>query len=241
MDNDNYYAAFLDGEASDDESSDYSDYVPPEPGGNSDDLDLDSNDMMDVDDLTRHSSMRFPEVAMVDKVRKVFDVMDGLGINLTVFLDAVSWGNSECIVDARIRSQRTALMGSRALPLILARWWKPPRSKGSKDRRPVGGKATMEEFASKCIQSILNDELVATSAIFRSESGHGYDVSEKELTSIVFKEVISTAKEYAPTLWSILDGLASTPAQQARNKHKNPDKVLCHSWVTIFLLTSFDI
>jgi hypothetical protein len=62
---------------------------------------------------------------IVNKVCKVLDVMKRLGLNLTLFLDAVSWGDSECIANPTIRIARTGLMTSTELPSILRRWWKP--------------------------------------------------------------------------------------------------------------------
>lgn len=158
------------------------------------------------------------------KVRTVIDVMESVGLNLISFLDAVSWGDPECIADAKIRAQRSALMTSKTLPSILHRWWHPPRSKGSKDRRPAGARLAMESFASDCMKHMLSEELHAVASLFQSDLG-GYDVSEKELTGIVFQEVISRARQCAPTLWAMLYNLACSSKQHARNTHKNPDKV----------------
>ena len=34
---------------------------------------------------------------LVDKIQYIFGVMDQLGINLTIFLDVVSWGDGDCM------------------------------------------------------------------------------------------------------------------------------------------------
>jgi hypothetical protein len=70
------------------------------------------------------------EGSLVEKVVKVLDGMEDLGINLTIFLDALSWGDAACISNATVRYARTGLMKSKELPLILHRWWKPPRAAG---------------------------------------------------------------------------------------------------------------
>ena len=62
----------------------------------------------------------------MEKVVKVLDVMADLGINLSIFLDALSWGDATCISDTKVRYARTGLMKSKELPLILRQWWKPP-------------------------------------------------------------------------------------------------------------------
>ncbi|KAG5645939.1 hypothetical protein DXG03_004729 [Asterophora parasitica] len=50
------------------------------------------------------------------KVAYVLCVMDSVGINLPIFLDALSWGDKGCILDGKIRYERTALMTSVELP-----------------------------------------------------------------------------------------------------------------------------
>jgi hypothetical protein len=44
------------------------------------------------------------EGQVIDKVREVLHVMAKLGINLTLFLDAVSWGDPACIADPKVRA-----------------------------------------------------------------------------------------------------------------------------------------
>ena len=46
--------------------------------------------------------------SLVVPIRHVLVVMDGMGINLPIFLDALSWGDPECIQDAKIRYARSA-------------------------------------------------------------------------------------------------------------------------------------
>ncbi|OAX34726.1 hypothetical protein K503DRAFT_645542, partial [Rhizopogon vinicolor AM-OR11-026] len=58
------------------------------------------------------------------KVEYILRCMDDVGLNLPIFLDLVSWGNPDCITNAKIRYERTALMVSEELPSILRRWHK---------------------------------------------------------------------------------------------------------------------
>jgi hypothetical protein len=66
----------------------------------------------------------------------------------------------------------------------------------------------------------------------------GEDITEKALTSLVFKKMIEDMKDKAPTLWKLLRNMAYTPDQQKRNTEKNPDKVSAFIQVnkTILLL-----
>ena len=54
-----------------------------------------------------------------EKVHKVLDYINLLGMSLPLFLDALSWGDKGCIRDEKIKAARTALMGSAQLSGIL--------------------------------------------------------------------------------------------------------------------------
>jgi hypothetical protein len=73
---------------------------------------------------------------IVDKVCHVLYVIEELGLNLTSFLDAVSWGDPKCTSNPVIYNVRTGLMMSTELPSILRCWWRPPRVQGSSHSRP---------------------------------------------------------------------------------------------------------
>jgi hypothetical protein len=148
--------------------------------------------------------------------------MDRLGINVPIFLDALSWGDAGCIQDAKVRYARSSLMNSKELPHILRCWWRPPRSAG-KNKRARGAGPTMESFAAECTQHILNWELEAIATYLVSPMGE--DITEETLTSLVFSEVIEDMKNDALTLWQLLRTMAYIPDQQKQNTEKNPDKV----------------
>lgn len=79
-------------------------------------------------------------------VEQTTAMMEATGINLPIYLDALSWGHAKCTKDPSIRYQRSALMHSRELPGILERWRKPPHRSAS-ITRPAGATQTMNEFA----------------------------------------------------------------------------------------------
>ena len=58
---------------------------------------------------------------VVKKVVQILNTMKSLGMDLASFLDALSWGNGECIKDSTIRGARTQLMKSNKLPCILSK------------------------------------------------------------------------------------------------------------------------
>ncbi|KAJ7938842.1 hypothetical protein B0H13DRAFT_1496236, partial [Mycena leptocephala] len=111
-------------------------------------------------------------------VKMILALMDGIGINVPIFLDALSWGDAACTLDAKIRYERSALLNSTELPNILQRWWKPPRRPGSKKARPKGATAAMQNFAFNCSLQVLELELENLADIFKSPAGP--DVTEEE-------------------------------------------------------------
>ena len=152
------------------DSSSNSDYVPSEADGESDD-----------GIHTMHSeSFNLavgPDSKVAGKVIKVLEFMEELGINLTTFLDAVSWGNEMCISSSKVCTARTGPMNSEKLPTILSQWWKPPRVSGTGNPRLKGAGMVMESFALRCCHAIADCELERLAVLF--ESPPGEDVAEE--------------------------------------------------------------
>lgn len=160
---------------------------------------------------------------LVDKIQHIFQVMDSLGINLIIFLDAVSWGDSECTANSKVWYEQSGLMRSDELPHILRHWWRPPRSSASNKKRPCAASDVMEKFSSECFREVVDRELCVVGSVFRSPAGE--DVKEETLTGFSFKEVIPSVRHLAPNLWSALHGLAYTKSQITSKTRKNPEKV----------------
>ena len=148
--------------------------------------------------------------------------MSTVNLDLTGFLDALSWGDCSCFNDPKIRYARSTLLKSECLPIILHHWWKPLRTPGLHNKRPNGTTETMQNFASTCLKEIYVKELDNLSESFSSPAG---DVTEEDLKSTHFVDAIQKAQEKAPHLWSVLHGLSTTKKQVTQNTHKKPDKV----------------
>lgn len=148
--------------------------------------------------------------------------MSKIGLSLAGFLDAVSWGDSDCTSDSQIRAARTSLMNSPRLPGILHRWWKPPRSSASHKSRSVAARPVMEEFAHRCLRETIDDELEKAAELFKSSD----DASEAFFVQISFCRLSDDLQAAAPTLWSLLRRSAYTEKQEKRNTHKNPSKII---------------
>ncbi|KAH7925761.1 hypothetical protein BV22DRAFT_1160019 [Leucogyrophana mollusca] len=161
------------------------------------------------------------------KVEAVLHYMNSLGLNLPIFLDLLSWGDHECITNAKIRYERTALMVSEELPSILERWHTPPRSKGSTDSRARAAKQPLEQFALSCTIKAVEAELEAVKDIMRCPED---DLSIDGLTSFFVEDMLLKLSTPGfggtPKLWALLRCLTQTQRQRERNTSKNPDLML---------------
>ncbi|KAJ7909186.1 hypothetical protein B0H13DRAFT_2014863 [Mycena leptocephala] len=166
-----------------------------------------------------------PLGARAQKIWKILVFMDGQGITLANLLDGISWEDEECTQNAKIRVDRTQLLNSAELPAILRRWWKPPRSRSGKKKRPKGARAVMQNFAFDCSQQILEEEMEQLVKAFKSPAGD--DVKEEHLTGISFPQMVARVKKIAPNLWVVLSRLARSQSQQERSPMKNPTNVSC--------------
>ena len=162
---------------------------------------------------------------IADRVQNVLEFMSTVNLDLTSFLDALSWGDPSCFNDSKIRYVRSTLLKSECLLIILHHWWKPLRTPGSHNKRPDGATEIMQKFASTCLEEIYMyvKELNNLSESFSSPAGD--DITEEDLKSTNFVDAIQKAQEKAPNLWSVLYGLSMTKKQVTWNTHKKPDKV----------------
>ncbi|KAJ7080894.1 hypothetical protein B0H15DRAFT_786779 [Mycena belliarum] len=139
---------------------------------------------------------------------------------LPLFLDALSWGNPECISDRTCIYARTSLMVSDELPGILARWYKPPRPSGAK---PAGARTPLEHFALNTVCASIDRGMKLSAPLFLSPPE---ELSEEHLTTFDFASFKSQVKTGNSMLWEVIRHAAYSPLQESRNKHKDPDMVV---------------
>ncbi|KAI6137950.1 hypothetical protein BKA82DRAFT_4333663 [Pisolithus tinctorius] len=128
---------------------------------------------------------------IAEKVLTVLPCMDSVGLNLPLFLDFLSWGDQECIVNAKIRYECTALMVSKELPGILECWRSPPQASCSST-------AVMEEFAFSCVGEVVEKELQGIQELAMCPSD---EVSDSGLTRFLIKDIV--LKLSSPALGSM--------------------------------------
>ena len=160
------------------------------------------------------------------KIRTVLSCMESVGLNLPLFLDFLSWGDQECIVNAKIRYERTMLMVSEELPGVLEWWRSPPRSTGGKNLRPKGVRLVMEEFAFSCVTEVVEKELQGIEELAMCLSN---EVSDDRLTCFLIEDMVlklsSPAVGSTPKLWALLQKV-SQMKQQVRKSTKKPSDLV---------------
>jgi hypothetical protein len=139
---------------------------------------------------------------VAERVRKVLDFMSTVNLDLTGFLDALSWGDPSCFNEPKIRYARSSFLKRQRLPIILHHWWKPLRTPGSHNKRPDGATETMQNFALTCLGELYVKELDNLSESFSSPAGD--DISEEDLKSTHFVDAIQNAREKAPHLFACI-------------------------------------
>ncbi|KAI0054416.1 hypothetical protein BV25DRAFT_1922704 [Artomyces pyxidatus] len=160
---------------------------------------------------------------LVDKVRRTLQFMDTQGINLPIFLDALSWGDQACIQDSKIMYERSGLMHSEELPGIIRRWYKPPRAPGSHGARANAAAIPMQTFAVECVHELLDAELSRSQDLMRPPAD---GLSDKSLTGFSIDEKISDLRKPGgvPLLWSLVRRLL-VRRNAAEPSRKDPNKV----------------
>ncbi|KAI0630349.1 hypothetical protein C8Q77DRAFT_1219914 [Trametes polyzona] len=174
---------------------------------------------------TRAKQRQLGSASKLERVRNILKCMDNNGMNLPMFLDALSWGDEDCVNDPKVRYERTALMVSEELPHILKRWYRAPRTSTSRAHyvRPAGARKALEEFAMDCAAEILDRELESTAHLFRSPED---SLSEAALTSFDFAEVALRLQDPvlgAPRAWTLLHG-AMQRARRSRSESRSQSR-----------------
>lgn len=170
---------------------------------------------------TQSLGMALSGQSLCQKVIKVLDTMEREGIDMPIFLDAISWGDAECITNDKVRYARTALMGSRQLPGILKRWYNPPRSK-SKGQRAKGGHDHMEKFAIDCIAEKIQKEMDGAADMFKIPETH---IVEENLLSLHLHELKLQARDEMPVFWSFLESV--TKKKRSKSIDNADGAVVC--------------
>lgn len=139
------------------------------------------------------------------RILVVLKCIDEVGLDLPIFLDALSWGCDAVTGDSTARYQRSLLMNSAELPQIIGRW----------ERRSKSAQPVLVTHAVDLVNRVVEKEMDAVVGHLRCT---GEELTEENLSSVTEEEMASTLKPVAPTLWRVLKSTSQTSQQEKRNK-----------------------
>ncbi|KAA1473667.1 hypothetical protein DENSPDRAFT_780361, partial [Dentipellis sp. KUC8613] len=153
------------------------------------------------------------------KITKVLACMAEEGLDVVLFLEYLSWGDKDCISDRRLVYERTALLSSVELPMILRRWWSPPGGRAERHR------GALKEFVVECAADLAKEEMARIAPMMTPSPD---PLSMESLTSLDFSKLSQQLQspQGCPILWSILRHAGWSKEQAMHNSHKTPENVI---------------
>jgi hypothetical protein len=135
------------------------------------------------------------------KVKSALEYFDTLNLKVVDFLDWLSWGDVNCVCNAKIRMERNILFHSQDLLLdILQCWATPPRPKGSHKACPAGGTAITDKFAHLHISQVLDRELETIADDLKSLTS--VDIDKETLVETSFSMLSTNSALKSGPVWS---------------------------------------
>ncbi|KAI0038742.1 hypothetical protein FA95DRAFT_1613142 [Auriscalpium vulgare] len=185
------------------------------------DFDLDSESSSDDEAVPARAQAQqhVPRGTLGIAAFKSIRYIQDQGLTLASLVDAVTWGDEECIANPTIRAARTQFFNSDRFAPMLRRWWKPP------NRRAKKGPAELRKFVVECVGEMVEKEMKVVAPILTPP---GDALSLETLTGLDFHKLSETlrSKDGAPTLWTVLQRAGWSDKQAARNTHKTPNNVI---------------
>jgi hypothetical protein len=145
------------------------------------------------------------EQDLVEQVRKALTYMDSLGLDLPIFLHALSWGNDPLISDSMAKYHRGILMNSLELPEIVKQW----------NKKSEAAQSPLTQWAVDHVTQLINTEM---NAAVEKLCCDGDDLTKETFLSITPQSMTLLLKPAVPTLWRVLKSASRTSQQEKQNK-----------------------
>jgi hypothetical protein len=139
------------------------------------------------------------ENVLAQHVRSVITFMREQGLNLPIFLWAISWNIDELTSDRAVAAERAALMKSQELSGILSHWQRPPQTHNT-GIRTKAAYDTINVFALEAVFELVGKEMGQLAGVMASPLD---DLSKESLLGVHWKELASEVKNVAPTTWTL--------------------------------------
>ena len=157
----------------------------------------------------------------LSKVLHIIDTINKQEMTLSLFLDALSWGDESCTANDHVRYAHTGLLVSEELLNILVCWYKPPHNK-NKGPCSAGAHQAMQTFAIYCVLQQLDREMECAAFLFSSPPSQ---LSETHPTSFDFNAFTLRLRTQCPMAWRVVEWMSYSNSQRPRNTHKSPDMI----------------
>jgi hypothetical protein len=139
-----------------------------------------------------------------------------IGLNLPVFLWAISWNVDKLTSNSTVAAERAALMVSKELLVILSHWRRPPQAHNAGIRTQAAYN-TMNVFALDTVSKLVGKEMGALMKVMVSPS---VDLSEESLLGIWWKELALEVNTVTPTTWTLFYRAVSGSTDTQVKNHK---------------------
>lgn len=162
------------------------------------------------------------------KCRAVLEVLACLKehrMSVFDFMDALSWGDYDCVTHPSVKIARRMFLQNRGLRGLLARWWKPPRPRGSTKPRAQGARETMVGFAFECVEDVVLKELRLVDAVLRPTTAR---LRREDLTKFDLDDISKRLGDGAPMTWGFLMKAMATSDRRERAAYHSTEKVSTH-------------
>ncbi|KAG8699125.1 hypothetical protein FRC09_006826 [Ceratobasidium sp. 395] len=148
------------------------------------------------------------EETLVDKCKRVLELMDTLNVSFGHFITAVCYGEPTLRDISTAMNARTSLFDTDRFLKLLELCYEPPRPPSGGGKRPVGGRKIIRKFVLDTAQDIFRSELVD----FASE----YQLDNKQLANMDYISTITAnalhqrIKTKCPGLYGVLSTLTGS-------------------------------
>lgn len=158
---------------------------------------------------------------LADRIVCALESLRALDLNLPSLLYGISWNLPELEKNHLVNFERTSLLCSDELPMLLRRWHKRPK-RHSAGQKTSSGRHTMEDFALELTKDRINSEIRELIPILSMPAS---EFSRGALLGVDANKLCSQTRTVAPFLWEVLRSSAYTSFQEKHNSHKSPDNV----------------
>ncbi|KAG8694290.1 hypothetical protein FRC08_008582 [Ceratobasidium sp. 394] len=163
------------------------------------------------------------EEAEYGAVKAVIQCLRSHGLKLDEFLDALCWGNPQCVGDLEMREVRHQLVRSPRLPSILDQLHTPINYTG---KRPQAAAAVLNQWAWRHAMQLARAELDCLTLDAQTDNAESDLANIPDVESIKFKALSGKATHLTPNLVRFLTLIGESKSQARARRHSGAEDVV---------------